>query len=165
MPLRLSDAEIAALIAEEKNLPLGYRRKLVLKEKHGHKERELKVSGASGHSFQIILRESNFNPLDFSAILAYLPVETNIAFRLRRYNGKSHEHTNKIEKQTLFGFHIHIATERYQEFGEGKEDAYAEITDRYGDLLGALDCLLKDCGFVLPPEEEGVQFNLFQGSD
>lgn len=149
MPVRLTDAEIAALVHEEKVLPLEYRQRLVVRQKHGHKERELTVSGQSGRSFRIILRESNFNPMDFSAILAYLPHDTNIPFRLRRYNGKSHEHTNKIEKQTFYDFHIHMATERYQQIGEEKEDAYAEVTNRYGDLQAALNCLLKDCGFVL----------------
>ena len=53
-----------------------------------------------------------------------------------------------------------MATERYQAFGEEKEDAYAEVTDRYGDLRGALDCLLKDCGFSLAP---GGAPDLFEG--
>ena len=160
MPARLSDTEIDALIKEGKVLPPDYRQKLVVKQKHGHKERELTVSAQSGRSFRIILRESNFNPMDFSAILAYLPHDTNVPFRLRRYNGKSHEHTNKIEKQTFYDFHIHMATERYQKIGEEKEDGYAEVTNRYGDLQAALNCLLKDCGFVLPP---GVAPDLFEG--
>jgi len=39
-----------------------------------------------------------------------------------------------------------MATERYQELG-AKEDSYAEPTDRFTDLGGAIDCLLADCSF------------------
>jgi hypothetical protein len=52
---------------------------------------------------------------------------------LRRHNGRSHEHTNQIEASTFYDFHIHMATERYQELGM-REDAYAEATDRFGDM-------------------------------
>lgn len=159
MPTRLSDAEIDELVKERKILPDGFRQKLIVKAKHGHKERELTVSGGTGRTFRIILRESNFNAMDFSAILVYLPHETNIPFRLRRYNGKSHEHTNKIEKETFYDFHIHMATERYQQVGEEKEDAYAMVTDRYGDLQEALNCLIKDCGFALP---QGGERDIFE---
>lgn len=108
------------------------------------------MAGASGANFRLIIRLSDFNPLDFSIILALNPPESNQLFRLRRYNGKSHEHTNTIEGNTFYGFHIHEATERYQEIG-AREDAYAEPTDRYADFYGALQCLLEDCGFELAP--------------
>jgi len=55
--------------------------------------------------------------LDFSIILAYCPEASNQLFRLRRYNGKSHEHTNTIEADKFYNYHIHTATERYQELG------------------------------------------------
>jgi hypothetical protein len=42
----------------------------------------------------LVLRQSILNPLDFSIILAYRPPKSNQLFRLQRYNGKSHEHTN-----------------------------------------------------------------------
>ncbi len=83
----------------------------------------------------------------------FLTDETsNRVFRLRRCNGKSHEHTNLIEKQTFYEFHIHMATERYQREGEN-EDWYAEPTDRYGDLSGAIDCLIADCAFQRPADQ------------
>ena len=68
---------------------------------------------------------------------------------MRRHNGKSHEHTNQIEQSTFYDFHIHMATERYQELGT-REDAFAEATDRFGDYESALRCLVDDCGFELP---------------
>ncbi|MGO9060397.1 MAG: hypothetical protein ACLQU2_23895 [Candidatus Binataceae bacterium] len=86
-------------------------------------------------------------------ILAYLPENVTGLFRLRRYNGKSHEHTNQIEKNTFYGYHIHTATERYQELGMD-EDGFAQPTARFSDLSGALNCMIEDCGFDLPPEQQ-----------
>ena len=56
-----------------------------------------------------------------------------VLFRLRRYNGRSHQHTNKIEEITFYDFHIHTATERYQDAGYAEEH-FAEVTDRYVDF-------------------------------
>jgi hypothetical protein len=39
------------------------------------------------------------------------------------------------------GFHVHVATERYQAAGF-KEDSYAEATNSYIDLPGAIDTCL-----------------------
>ncbi len=114
-----------------------------------------------GHNIAIILRQSDFNTLDFSIILAVSPSDSNQLFRLRRYNGKHGEHTNKIEGDTFYDFHIHQATERYQESGMN-EDAFAEVTDRYADFHTALRCMLEDCGFETP---EDAQQNLFGGFD
>jgi len=79
------------------------------------------------------------------------------ADRLRQYNGKSYEHSNKLEKQTFYNFQIYTATERYQELGKD-EDAYAEQTERYSDLQSAIDCMLSDCGFKLPADMQGMLF-------
>ncbi len=87
--------------------------------------------------------------MDFSVILAYQPPDTNILFRLRRYNGKSHEHSNHLERQTFYEFHRHTATERYQEAGF-REDTFAERDNRFADLHEALSCLFEDCAFELP---------------
>ena len=56
-----------------------------LKPKHGHKERELDVTGVHGSQFRIILRESIANPLGFSVILAYC-LQRQINFSV--YGGK-----------------------------------------------------------------------------
>jgi hypothetical protein len=105
-------------------------------------------------------RQSNFNSLDFSIILAVNQPDSNQSFRLRRYNGKSHEHTNKIEGNTFYNFHIHHATERYQDSGF-REDAFAEATDRYADFHDALRCMLEDCGFEMPQGSELTLFGAF----
>ena len=153
MAARYSDQEIALLVQERKPLPPDYRARIQLRNKSGHKERELDLQGASGNRFRLILRQSSFNALDFSIILAVLPPNTNQVFRLRRYNGKSHEHTNHMEGDTFYDFHIHMATERYQELGT-REDAYAEPTDRFSDFYSALRCVLDDCAFDMPDKRQ-----------
>ena len=157
MPTFLKDTEIAALIAEPKPLPVDYRSRIQTKPKRGHRERELDVDGAQGGKFRIILRQSSYNPLDFSVILAWLPPQSTTPFRLCRFNGKSHEHTNTIETATFYDFHVHRATERYQQAGT-REDTFAEPTSRYQDFAGALRCLIEDCGFQLPPGDQSELF-------
>lgn len=153
MPAKYSDIEIENMINEEKLLPDNYGTLIQLRPKRGHKERELDIVGNSGMKFRLILRQSNFATNDFSIILAVYPSGSNQLFRLRRYNGKSHEHTNQIERDTFYNFHIHKATERYQELGT-REDGFAEVTDRYTDRQSAISCMLKDCGFQLPEDNQ-----------
>ncbi len=146
-------------MSEKKILPTDYRNKIQGRPKRGHKEREMDLKGESGSDFRLIVRQSILNPLDFSVILAHRAPQTNILFRLRRYNGKSHEHTNIIEGETFYDYHIHQATERYQQMG-AREDSYAEKTARFSDLQSAVSCLIEDCGFEIPP---GTQKSLFEG--
>lgn len=154
---QLTDKDIQALLAEPKPLPADYQRRLVARPKRGHSEVELAVQGDGGSDFRIIVRQSLANALDFSVILGYCPPNSNQVVRLRRYNGKSHEHTNTMERETFYGFHIHQATERYQASGN-REDTFAEPTDRYADVRGAIDCLIADCSMQLPPEARAPLF-------
>ena len=149
MAITYSDQEIAALIQERKPLPTDWRNRTRLKPKRGHSERELEVTGDERSKFRVIFRQNSVDRFDFSVILAVRASGSSQWFRLRRYNGRAHEHTNPIEGMTFRDFHIHVATERYQEFGT-REDVYAEPTDRYGDLEGALGCLIKDANFSTP---------------
>ncbi|MFZ3209691.1 MAG: hypothetical protein WA140_12825 [Geobacteraceae bacterium] len=158
MAAKFSDQDIEKLISESKPLPSEYWARLRLRDKRGHKEGELEVKGKSGSEFRLILRQSNSNPLDFSVILSYTPPKSNQSVRLRRYNGKSHEHTNQLEGNTFYDFHIHTATERYQDLGP-REDTYAEPTDRYANFHGAIRCAITDCSFETP---ENPQQNLFK---
>ncbi len=160
MPAKYSDNEIAQMIQERKPLPDNYNERVQLRDKRGHKERELDVVGESGTKYRIILRQNDFNTMDFSVILAVNPANTNHLFRLRRYNGRHGEHTNQIEKNTFYDFHIHQATERYQECGMN-EDAYAEPTGRYSDFHAALHCMLKDCNFEFPHNNQLSMFGEF----
>lgn len=161
MAAKYSDAEITRLIEERKPLEANFYAKIRLRDKIGHKEKELDVEGVDKNRFRLILRQSCFNTLDFSIILAYRPPDSNQLFRLKRYNGKSHEHTNIIESNTFFNFHIHTATERYQDFGTC-EDAYAEPSDTFSDYHAAFKCMLRDCSFDVP---EKPQTNLFEESE
>lgn len=146
MTIRLTDKDIERLIQEPKPVPADWRDRLTPRPKRGHAESLLDVVGRNGSQFRVMVRQSVFNPLDFSVILGIRIESSTAVFRLRRYNGKSHEHSNPIEGQSFYGFHIHQATERYQEYGE-REDFFAVPTDRYGDLDGALQSMIDDCGF------------------
>lgn len=157
MGAKYSDADIARLLAEKKPLSKDFRTQIRLRDKRGHKEQELDIVGVAKSQFRLILRQSSFNALDFSIILAYCPADTHQIFRLRRYNGKSHEHTNLIESNTFYDFHIHTATERYQELG-AREDAYAEPSNRFSDLHIAISCMLSDCALELPEEPQQKLF-------
>jgi hypothetical protein len=158
MPIFLTDTEVARLVGERKILPPDYMERLQVRPKRGHFGAELDVAGDTGADFRIILRQSRENHLDFSVILAYRPPNTNQTFRLRRYNGK-HRHTNRLEGNTIDGFHMHIATERYQQLGT-REDAFAKACDQYQNFHGAIECLLKECAFEAPP---GTQLPLLEG--
>jgi len=152
-----TDAEIEQLLLERKDLPEDYLIRMRLRPKRGHKERDVDVVGEKGNKFLVILRQSLSNIFDFSVILAYCPKGTNDVFRLRRYNGKSHQHTNGIEHTTFYDFHIHRATERYQDLGS-REDAFAEPTSRFSDFDSALSCMLHDCGFRMKAEGQPSLF-------
>src|SRR2546426_7271110 len=102
MAVRFTDSEIAALTGEAKPVAQDWRSRIQLRPKRGHRERDLDLSGASGNAFLLILRQNNINVLDFSLILAVYVPGSNQLFRLRRYNGKSHEHTNHIEGNTFY---------------------------------------------------------------
>jgi hypothetical protein len=153
MDVILSDEEIERLLKEKKPLPKDYRQKIRVRPKRGHKESDLDVISAEGNNFRIILRQSFFNTLDFSIILSYRPHRSNRLFRLRRYNGKSHEHTNAIERNTFYDFHIHQATERYQMLG-AREDTFAEPTNKFSDLNKDISCMIDDCGFDAPVDPQ-----------
>lgn len=100
----------------------------------------------SGHKFEIYRRQ-NLRPGmedDFSCGISWV-ASNGETLTLKRYNGSSHAHPNHLEKTRLgFNCHIHIATEKYIQANR-KAEGYAEETDRYNTLEGALDCLMKDC--------------------
>ena len=148
MTILLTDEVIGSLIEEKKVVSEDFLKQLKGKSKRGHKEFETEIIGENGSIFHLRLRQSDSNQLDFSVILLYTQKGSPRQFRLRRYNGKSHEHTNPKEKQTFYGFHIHTATERYQQYGNKNEDTFAEVTTRYADYNGAIECMIEDCGFV-----------------
>lgn len=156
MAVLLMDEDIARLLAESKPLPADFRKRIVSKAKRGHKESDLVIHGEGGSEFRLTVRQASANVLDFSVVLAYRIPRSNQLFRLRRYNS-SHQHTNVLEGETFDDFHIHLATARYQDSGL-REDAYAQPSDRYGDVNAAIECMVADCAFRPPPNENLTLF-------
>src|SRR5271167_3951024 len=101
----LKDLEIERLVKEPKRAVV-YRRPLSgMKEKPGHLERDLDLKGTQGDKYRLIIRQNRRNPADFSIILGLIRPRSRRLFHLRRYNGNSHAHTNKIEKDSFLDFH------------------------------------------------------------
>jgi hypothetical protein len=146
----LTDEEIAALISEPK--PEVSLADLVPRTaKRGHRGVEKEVEATSGARFRLIVRQNLATVEDFSVILAYSMPQVHRLFRLRRHNGPSHYHPNKLEGDLIQGSHVHIATQRYQQAGF-KEDAYAVVTNKYGDLTGAIEYMLVVANFAKPAQ-------------
>jgi hypothetical protein len=156
---RFSDQAIHDFLDEAKPLPPNFVILRSLREKRGHSEQELDIKGNNNNLFRLIVRQNSINHLDFSIILGIIPSDKIKLFRLRRYNGRSHEHTNLIENQKFYDFHIHTATERYQEIG-AHEDAFAESTDRYTNYYDALQCMFMDCNFIFPNNAQRALFRV-----
>jgi len=154
--VRYTNDEIQSLVEESKPVPEDAFSPVNWRSREGHDRADLDVEGKDGHLFSVKLRRNQFNEKDFSVILCVEVPNSNVTFRLRRYNGR-HTHRNKIENERFRDFHIHTATERYQERGFD-EDGYAQVTDRYSSFATALRCLLEDCGFE---PEAGSQQSLF----
>ena len=146
------DDTIAQLIAEVKPLPKDALKKLRPDLSSGKGRRELEIVGAGGSEFRVMVRQVVKYPDNFSVILAFKMPNSSAVFVLRRYNSKE-EHTNRLEGETFFGYHIHMATQRYQEVGR-REECYALATDRYSNVMTAIECLIDDCGFQRHPDEE-----------
>lgn len=86
------------------------------------------------------IRQSVKRPSNFSVILIYKDANRNDHVILR-LNGDHGKHTNRLEKTVVYGPHIHILTERYQQ-RTNHPDGYAEATDRYSDLAGAIETFM-----------------------
>lgn len=168
MPRIFTDNEITALLTEHKVLPGRWASRLQPKPKSAMQfdQRDCEVRGQQNHVFRIIIRQNKINPLDFSVILMFQDAD-GTEYRLCRYNGKHpSRHTNRLEKtkgesgssfQTQF--HVHVATQRYQEAGYDIT-GYAEVTTEYASLEGALRLFLDRNGFV---SDEGPTLFEMQG--
>jgi hypothetical protein len=147
----VDEEKIRALLAEAKPA-VEHSRLIPRKPKRGHLEAGRQVQGVDGSKFRLIVRQNQIDVLDFSVILGWEMPSYMRVFRLMRCNGRSHEHRNPIEGTApFFDFHIHTATERYQLHGSSEEH-YAEPTDAYTDLSGAIRHLLDTCAFQAPAQ-------------
>ncbi len=142
---RVSEATIKELMAELKAVPHGLTPLVWAGQRNGHKFKNFEIIGEAGSSFVIKVRQSSVNAMSFSVILGYVLPGSYTVFRLRRYNGR-HEHRNVLENVRLDDFHIHQATERYQEAGL-REDAFAVVSTDFHDVHSAIARLIEECGF------------------
>lgn len=85
---------------------------------------------------------------DFSCGLS-ISLEGEKNFTLTRYNGSSHKHKNPDSNQSLDKIcHIHKAKNGFLE-KYGKEDKYAEATEKYKTFGEAVYCILRDCNIQI----------------
>jgi hypothetical protein len=150
----LTDEKIAALIAMPKRVTNPGTR---LKAGSKHEQLNYNVVGNDDETaFQIFVRQSLKISESFSCGLLWIS-PSGETVTLVRYNGTSHPHENCLEGSRFeFYCHIHKATERYI-VANKKPETFAEKTDRYRTLNGALNCLLVDCavtGLVVEPENQ-----------
>ncbi len=160
----LKDSEISELLTEHKPLPKNWELRLEPRPvpNLSYKKRDFDIQGEQGHKFRIIVRENIINPLDFSIILIFID-DDSVEYRIRRFNGKHpSSHTNRLEKMegksnSSFRnmFHIHTATQRYQDEGL-KIDGYAEVTKEYSSIGTALDAFIRMNGFLLLNQEPSL---------
>ena len=136
----LSQAEIDALITCPKRVINPSSRP---KTEGKHIRRDYQVASLDGrHEFMLFTRQSTIITESFSAGLRWRS-KTGEEVILMRCNGSDHTHNNAIER-TRFELrrHVHRATERYLTAGR-KAESFAEVTDAYRTLDGALHHLLQ----------------------
>lgn len=145
----MTDDDIAALLSAKKVVTNPRAR---WKQQRGSRQKNHKVKSTCGQHFILYLRQNTRVEEHFSCGLRYChPEGKQKDVTLCRYNGSDHEHENpldgkgKIDRQC----HIHRATSRYMAAGR-KAEHYAESTDRYEDLSGALLALCEDCHIEFP---------------
>ncbi len=133
-------------------------------EKPGHKQRNFKAVGTLGDGkeviFQIYQRQNARLPeRDFSCgILLVFP---GINLTLARYNSGHPDHI-----RGRMNCHIHQTCEQALRSG-GRPERYAETTDRYTTLDGALYCLVQDFrikGLPTAPEPPKLPLEWDNGS-
>lgn len=151
MPLVLSDAQIQTLLDVPKRIVNPGAR---VKTQRGSELTNYDAVGDDGSQFKIYVRQNKRIAENFSCGLLFI-VESGDTVTLTRYNGNDHVHSNPLDSvapRHAMECHIHRATERYIAAGR-KAEHYAETTDRYTDLQGAVRALLFDCkiGGLDPP--------------
>jgi len=141
----MEDAEINRLLSIGKHISNPRARRI---EKRGSIQVNYEAVASSGEQFRVYVRQNMRIPDGFSCGLLYVPVSGETV-TLARYNGSDHEHTNPLESGSAIRFkcHIHRATARYIEAGR-KAEHFAETTERYRELEGALQALLHDCNIT-----------------
>lgn len=123
-------------------------------DKRSHMQRNYTVRSMDGQEFTLYVRQNKRVEDDFSCGLSW-HMPSGETLTLVRYNGSNHPHPNRLESTNVdFTCHIHRATQRYIE-ANLKPEGYAETTDRYLTVNGALHELVIDCnitGIVTEPD-------------
>lgn len=118
---------------------------------HAQRERKFDVVGQLDgmEKFKVYQRRSMDYADNFSCGISYDPPRRR-SVMLARYNGPSHKHG-----EIVFETHIHTATQAAMIAGD-KPDSFAEVTDRFETIEGALDCLKRDFNIEGFPVEQDV---------
>ena len=121
-----------------------------------HMQRNFTAEAEEGAVYRIYQRQNLDDERDFSCGLA-LVQRGGKPLTLVRYNGSSHAHG-----EIRYCCHIHRATAEALAAGR-RIDSYADETDRYRTLEGALACLIEDCA-VQGASARFDERDLFDGS-
>jgi hypothetical protein len=149
----LTDDKIAQLLATPKRVENPQAR---YKQEGQHIRRDFRVVSEDGeYRFTLFTRQSTRIAESFSAGLLW-HAKTGEDVMLLRCNGSDHPHPNVIERERIeFQFHVHLATERYIQANR-KPEGYAQETQIYHTLDGALHHLVQRAkiqGLKTEPDE------------
>lgn len=135
------DNKIEQLVIMKKRVTNPNARK---SDKGSHYQYNYTVKGEEGYEFQLYVRQSTLTEDSFNCGLSRL-MPSGEVLTLRRYNGPSHCHKNNIEDDKLcYNTHVHKSSEKYIQANK-KPDSFAEVTNKYKTLKGALHCLVNNC--------------------
>ena len=151
----LTDEKIAQLLACPKRVENPQSRE---KTEGKHKRRDYRVISDDGaHRFTLFTRQSTKIADGFSAGLLW-HAKSGEDVILLRCNGSDHSHPNVLERQRIeYKCHVHVVTERYI-LANRKGEGFAETTDAYYTLAGALHELMSRANIQgLNTEKDGPQ--------
>lgn len=140
MTKKLTDKEILAFKIMPKYLTKPLKQKWTI----NLKVKQLSIELYSGsYNFNIYMRQAMLDEDNFSCGIS-LTANGNNDITLARYNGSNHVHVNKCDGRRFdFECHIHEANEKSLKASK-KIENYAEPTNRYTNLQGAIQCVLDD---------------------
>ncbi|MBZ4212078.1 MAG: hypothetical protein LAD29_13185 [Rhodoferax sp.] len=136
----LTDEKIAQLLATPKRVENPQARE---KQEGQHIKRDYRIVSDDGDNrFALFTRQSTRIADGFSAGLLW-HAKTGEEVMLLRCNGANHFHPNVLERERIeFQCHVHVATERYIQANR-KSEGYAQATQAYQTLAGALHHLVQ----------------------
>lgn len=151
----LTDAKIAQLLTVPKRVENPQARE---KPEGKHLRRDFRVVSDDGeYRFALFTRQSTRITEGFSAGLLW-HAKTGEEVMLLRCNGSDHPHPNVLEHERIeYQCHMHLATERYIQVNR-KPEGYAQETQGYHTLTGALHHLVQEAHIQgLRTEPDGPQ--------